>query len=770
MKKILLIEDRVTRQEFFLEELEINLEDYNDILDNMIDDDYEEVKEQILHDSFNFEEYDFIISHKSAFENDNALIISKLQNYAKESEKTLIFFSGGISVNYYNNSEFEFLELNSKTFYSNNLKLFLDSVRLGNENILMLSYGKKWKFNIISNVLEKTNLYLEQHGDKKTVYSKFDIYTDMNKLSKIDYAFHDIQTENGWVNSLEIQKFKESLSRFFQESKQCQTKKNDSTTLLIHNDNVSKCSIQNEIIFSNQEDIDTYISSKIIPELTSRAFDKIFIKDNLSLNYLELYGLRVAYHIRLSQNLGEKRFVPIVIISEYDSDMLMQFTQDANILFTDGIYLCKNSEEEIEHFKSLNLKGLDPNDYEFFLNMIMVEMPKDTTGSHSIANKWSIYRWSECLHVKRSEPILQNNIEIENILYFKYLKARYFRKNNLNEEVKKPSKKGKVLLIDDEWSKGWGDLCKNVLTTDNVQLAVFEYDYKDKKYTFIKRAIENKIKEFDPDVLILDLRLAQNDHENDDIENYTGIKILQKIHEINAGIQVIMFTATSKSTILEKLYEKKILGYVKKEHPSDASLDTEKNIDKLVTLVDKGLERKYLKEIFITMKKAKIILEQDIFLQYGIEPEKYEPFWIKLQVEVEAIFDILDGSSKNQFLYAMVSIASSLETILTIFVSDELNQYNFFWDGELCSANSLNEKLKRLFYYKLGHPQTTKLGHPNKEIDMTTLIQRRNDYLHTRKVVRVTSEEITSWFKKFLKMVQILENPPKLKHYDQKMR
>ncbi len=132
MKKILLIEDRVTRQEFFLEEMEINLEDYSNILDNMIDDDYEELKEQILHDSFNFEKYDFIISHKSAFENDNALIISKLQNYAKESEKTLIFFSGGISVNYYNNSEFEFLELNSKTFYSNNLKLFLDSVRLGN--------------------------------------------------------------------------------------------------------------------------------------------------------------------------------------------------------------------------------------------------------------------------------------------------------------------------------------------------------------------------------------------------------------------------------------------------------------------------------------------------------------------------------------------------------------------------------------------------------------------------------------------------------------
>lgn len=768
MKKILLIEDRVSRQEFFLEKIAIDLGDYSDILDNVIDDSYEELKEQLLNDSFSFKDYAIIICHKSAFENDNALIISKLQNYAKESQKTLIFFSGGISVNYYSNSEFESLELNSGTFYSNNLKLFLNSYKVGNENVLMLSYGENWKLNIISNVLEKTNLYLEQIGDKKSVYSKFDIYnTDMNKLSKIDYTFYDMKIENGWVSSLEIQKFKESLFGFFQENKQCQTKKSDSTTLIIHNDNVSSCSFENEIvfIFSNQEDIDTYISNEIIPRLMTETFDKIFIKDNLSSNYLELYGLRLAYHIRLSQNLGDKRFVPIVMISEYDSDILMRFTQDATIVFTDGIYLCKNSKEEIEHFKLSQLKGLDLDDYEKFLNTIAIEMPKDTTGSHDIANKWSIYRWSECLHVK-STPIIKNCEEIENKLYFKYLRARYLKQNDHPAEVKKLSKKGKVLLIDDEWSKGWGDLFKNVLTTDTVELSVLEYDYKDKKYTFIKRAIKNKIKEFNPDVVVLDLRLAQNDHANDDVENYTGIKILQEIHKINAGIQVIMFTATSKSTILEKLYEYKILGYIKKEHPSDTAIDTQKTIDKLLTLVDKGLERKYLKEIFITMIKARTILEQDIFSKYGIDLEKFEPFWIKLQVEVEAIFDILDSSSKNKFLYAMVSITSSLETILTIFISDLLNQSNYFWDGELCNANSLNEKLRKLFHYKFGFPQTTKLGHQNREIDMSTLITRRNDYLHTRRVVRVTSEEITSWFKKLQKMIEIIQNPPELRRFN----
>ena len=133
------------------------------------------------------------------------------------------------------------------------------------------------------------------------------------------------------------------------------------------------------------------------------------------------------------------------------------------------------------------------------------------------------------------------------------------------------------------------------------------------------------------DVIVLDLRLLESDHENEDIDSYTGIKILQKIHEINAGIQVIMLTATSKSTILEKLYEKKILGYIKKEHPEDKSIDTVENINKFINLVDKGLKRKYLKEVYNIQKSIKDILSNDIFAQYNLDLNFYEPFWIKLE-------------------------------------------------------------------------------------------------------------------------------------------
>ncbi len=73
--------------------------------------------------------------------------------------------------------------------------------------------------------------------------------------------------------------------------------------ILIHNDNISKSvsrefESQNIIHFdylsSDYNKLDDYISKVIVEDLKTKNFNMIFIKDNLSLNYLELYGLRVA--------------------------------------------------------------------------------------------------------------------------------------------------------------------------------------------------------------------------------------------------------------------------------------------------------------------------------------------------------------------------------------------------------------------------------------------------------------------------------------------
>jgi len=99
-------------------------------------------------------------------------------------------------------------------------------------------------------------------------------------------------------------------------------------SILIHNDNsfsidsIFKDAIKFEPRFS---DIDICIQEDIILELINKNYDVIFIKDNLSQNYLELLGLRVAYHIRFSTDLGKKQYLPIVILTDLDGYLLSNY-------------------------------------------------------------------------------------------------------------------------------------------------------------------------------------------------------------------------------------------------------------------------------------------------------------------------------------------------------------------------------------------------------------------------------------------------------------
>lgn len=359
----------------------------------------------------------------------------------------------------------------------------------------------------------------------------------------------------------------------------------------------------------------------------------------------------------------------------------------------------------------------------------------------------------------KGDAITKNKENIENELYFKYLKTMHSQKDVGLSSIRKPTKKGKVLLIDDEWDKGWSDILQNALTKDGLRFDLFDYNYKDKTQFNLYMQIQKKIKEFDPDVVVLDLRLSQNDHENDDIDSYTGIKILQKIHEINAGIQVIMLTATSKSTILEKLYEKKILGYVKKEHPEDKNIDTIENINKFIRLIDEGLKRKYLKSIWDIKQKINTVLEYDIFNQYNLNFDKYEKYLNILKNENVFIFDILDSNNKNSLAYASLSMARFLEAILSIFI---IENKNTFWDDEECKETTVYKQLQSLI-------EKLDSEHSAKQIinsDLNNLIYKRNKYLHANKNIEFSKTEIPEWFELLNKIISIIENPPNLKMYN----
>ena len=66
-------------------------------------------------------------------------------------------------------------------------------------------------------------------------------------------------------------------------------------SLLIDKKNGLKLETSYKILFQfTGENIHSYISLEIIPQILKYEIDIIFIKDSLSDNYLELYGINLA--------------------------------------------------------------------------------------------------------------------------------------------------------------------------------------------------------------------------------------------------------------------------------------------------------------------------------------------------------------------------------------------------------------------------------------------------------------------------------------------
>jgi len=182
--KIILIDDRTQRQIKFKEKTGFNIDDYSDIVDNYTADKYEELLEKFKNDDYDMlNRYDIIITHRSAYSDINSKVLDKLKLICKEQHKKLIFFSGGISDRFYLDAPFEFLLLNSKAFYSKNLKLFLESE---SKNILILAYGTQWKLNKMLEILEKITLFMEENQNKNDISAKrLRNKTDINLLANL---------------------------------------------------------------------------------------------------------------------------------------------------------------------------------------------------------------------------------------------------------------------------------------------------------------------------------------------------------------------------------------------------------------------------------------------------------------------------------------------------------------------------------------------------------------------------------------------------------
>ena len=221
MKKILLIEDKVARQHDFLNKINLDLSTYSDVLENKIGKEYKDFHEKMKRRSFNFSDYALVVSHKSAFSVDTQDVIFNITKECKEKNIPMVLFSGGIGCSSYRKDEDEeILELDSKDFYSENLKLFLknyqDTARI---ELLILNFGDRWKLNVILNVIEKINLFINDDNVRShIIYNKFINKTDFHLLEEFEFDHIPIVDDEDIVELVELKKLALSIEKYIKES------------------------------------------------------------------------------------------------------------------------------------------------------------------------------------------------------------------------------------------------------------------------------------------------------------------------------------------------------------------------------------------------------------------------------------------------------------------------------------------------------------------------------------------------------------------------
>lgn len=512
---------------------------------------------------------------------------------------------------------------------------------------------------------------------------------------------------------------------------------------------IKKLIIHNENIFNldkYEEKIRFLDINDTLKVLNEKNFDVIYIKDNLTLNCLDFFGLVLAYHIRLTDKLQEKRYLPIVILSDLDEFTLVKLTDYAKIFFTKNTFL-NQLPKVVSKFDNSNY-------YESFLNKIEIEKPKYTSSNHDISNEWSIYRWAEFLKVD-SEAINQNKSKIKDMLYFKYVKAKYPipKKTGLSIVPKSPSSQGNILYIDDESQKGWRDIFEKYFSkSENIKLTIPEFEYKDASYEMIEEMVKKQLNSIFFDLILLDMRLIKNDHEQQNENELSGMKLLSFIKSFNPGIQVVLLTASEKSKILNKANEYNILGYIKKESPKDDIAYSKAAFKKLTVYVDNGLEKKYLKDIWN--------IQQNILKLEILNQEKFN----QIKIEIESIFEILQSDMNNKFIYSMLSIFKTIEILISFYIEEKNEVKNKF--AYWIETNQKIKSVKKDEYFpkdtksddkndstlnKIRVILYEKLDLKDKKIhdDLINLVEIRNNTIHPDKnknLPKIDKNLLLDWF------------------------
>lgn len=229
-------------------------------------------------------------------------------------------------------------------------------------------------------------------------------------------------------------------------------------------------------------------------------------------------------------------------------------------------------------------------------------------------------REREKVFKKQNGNWIENAIDKNNAKNFSYKEASQSIEYILQQRTPK------ILHIDDQWNDGWGEVFSKMIYKDaqpskaskqDLSLTLNYCIQKDnKKIPFFKclklndfenfpnsamTVIENQVKSFDMDLIILDLRLDPNSDKHKSVNEITGAVLLKAIREKFKGVPVLVTTASNKVWSYEELMKLGADAYWMKEGIDNnfTAEDTVKNYYKLLWLIEKLTSDRYkvVKEI-----------------------------------------------------------------------------------------------------------------------------------------------------------------------------
>lgn len=460
------------------------------------------------------------------------------------------------------------------------------------------------------------------------------------------------------------------------------------------------------------DDIDQRIDS-FLSTYRNKNIETFTIPISISNNFMEFSGLIFAHHLRLTREL-EFCDALIIFYGTLELEELLRLTPLARILITRNILYVNIIKHSFHDIKTI-IQSYKPKSFQLtqFLDQIQINPPSNYDTHHSIDNEFALMQWSR--YIKCFNNLPQHfKKEFDSKLYFKFLKAKYYLSeiNDYTELAISTIKNTRILLIDDESQKGWETFYKSLFNNSEIVFEDSGIEFKNEAKCELIVKIESRVKNFDPHIVLLDLRLHDSDFGEDiEPEDLTGLQVLKKIKELNRGIQVIITTASNKAWNFNIARQNGAYDFIIKdgfERPTAA-------ISKLRNTIKNASKKSlYLMPIYKNMiESLKAWNSFHIPKRKNINDQFHDHLWhvnLKLQVNdfVKNAFDTINNDTvAERFTISTMLLYRVIEMINEFYIIESgdnrggTNQYNFDQD---------NSKVPKIIYSQKKYVANTNLS------------------------------------------------------------